>query len=412
VTVSRVLDAGLFTAVLLVPFAHLSPFAIPGRVALVAAGVAGLVLAFREARRPVGSLVEGAFLLFVALSAASVLVSVDLDASGRAASKVLLRQLVLFLLVAGFAREAERRRSVAAALGLSGLFLAFDTTLLFAGGTRNVFGGLTGRGLDYNTLCMLLLPALAALLALSTAARKPGESAGWGAAAALVTAASWATFSRIGWGALVILVAAFVFASRGRRARPLAAVVAGTLLFLAFFRDPRPYLTVTDNDRFLVSWEEELTPAMTKRMALRDVLTMNSRLEYAWEPSLRLVAGRPFLGAGYGPETFAKVVPRDRRVLFHEHSAVLAVAVQSGVPAALAFGTVLLALAARLGRSVLRAVVENADDALRAGLLATVVGVHLFQGLGEPVNSHQMGLQLAIVAGLAVALPCRREGAA
>ncbi len=408
---ARVFGVGLFAAVVLIPLAHLSLFAIPGRVALVAAGVAGLVLAVRERRRPVGTVVEAAFLLFVVLSAASVLVSVDVVASGRAASKVLLRQLVLFLLVAGLAREGERRRSVAAALGLSGLLLAFDAALLWAGETRNVFGGLTGRGLDYNTLCMLLLPALAALLALATAVQTPGGAAAWGTAAALVTAASWATFSRIGWGALVLLVATFAFASRGRWARPLAAVAAGTLLFLALFRDPLAYLTVTDNDRFLVSWEEELTPEMTKRMALRDVLTMNSRLEYAWVPALRLVAERPLLGAGYGPETFAKVVPRDRRVLFHEHSALLAVAVQSGVPAALALGTVLLALAAGLGRPALRAFVGSADDALRAGLLAAVVGVHLFQGLGEPVNGRQMGLQLAVVAGLAVALP-RPGGAA
>lgn len=402
---SRVLDAGLFAAVLLVPIAHLSPFAIPGRIALVSAAVAGIVLALREGRRPVGLLVEGAFLLFVALSAASVLSSVDVITSGRAASKVLLRQLVLFLLVAGFARESGSRRSIVVALGLSGLLLAFDAALLYAADTRSVFGGLTGPGLDYNTLCMLLLPPLAALLALATAAGTAREAGAWGAGAALVTAAAWATFSRIGWGALVILVATFVLASRGRRARPLASAAAGTLLFFALFHDPRAFVTVTDNDRFLVSWEEELTPEMTKRMSLRDVLTMNSRLEYAWEPSISLVAKRPLLGAGYGPETFAKVVPRDRRVLFHEHSAILAVAVQSGIPAALAFGVALLALVADLGRPAAGKGVASADDALRAGLLSVVVGVFLFQGLGEPVNGRQMGLQLAIVTGLAVALP-------
>ena len=266
--------------------------------------------------------------------------------------------------------------------------------------------------MDYNTLCMLLLPALAALLALSAGEDGAREAAAWGGAAALVTAAAWATFSRIGWGALAILLAAFVLSCRGRRIRPLLAAAAGTLLFLALFRDPRPYLTITDNDRFLVSWEEELTPEMTKPMGLRDILTMNSRLEYAWVPSLRLVRQRPLLGAGYGPETFAKVVPREGRILFHEHSAFLAVAVQSGLPAAIAFAVALLALVADLGRRALREGVRIPEDALGAGILAALVGVYLFQGIGEPVNGGLMGLQLAVVAGLGVALSHRAEEAA
>lgn len=408
----RLLDAALFAAVLLVPFLHVAPFAVPGRVALVAAGAAGLVLALREGRRGVGTVAEGAFLLFVALSAASVLVSVDVVASGRAASKLLLRQLVLFLLVAGFAREATTRRSVATALGLSGLLLAGETAVLHVAGIRNVFGGLTGDGLDYNTLCMLLLPPLGALLALAASAEAPAGAIGWGAAAAFVTAAAWATFSRIGWAALVILVATFLLAARGRRRVPLLSALAGTLLFASLFRDPAALVTVTDNDRFLVTWTEELTPEMTKAVSLRDVVTMNSRLEYAWLPAARLVAERPLLGAGYGPDTFAKVVPRQGRLLTHEHNAFLAVAVQSGLPAAIAFGAALLALVALLARRLLGAADRGFDAALAAALLATLVGFHLFQGLGEPVNGRQMGLQLAVVAGLAIALEGKREEAA
>ena len=158
-TARRVLEAGLFVTILLLPLKGVPPLGVAGRVGLVAACVAGVFLYFRDRPKPAGLLAEAAFVVFVALSAASVLVSVDPGSSLRWASKVLLRQLVLFLLVAGLARERGLARPVTIALGLSGLLLALESAALWMVESRNVFGGLTGPGMDYNTCLLYTSPS-------------------------------------------------------------------------------------------------------------------------------------------------------------------------------------------------------------------------------------------------------------
>lgn len=405
----RVMEAGLLGYLVLLPVTQLEPFPVVSRVLLVGSALAGFLVALLRRLRPPRSAIVGVFAVYVALSAVSALTAVDPFESSRQVSKMLLRQTAVFLLVAGLFGDPARRRRLAGALSISGLALMNVCLLLLLFGVSSPFGGLTGPAMDYNSLCMFLVPTSAFLLAFLANASSRLEVGVWGALAVVLGASMLATFSRIGWAASLLLLLIWAAADARGRGRVLVAAAGGALLFVLWLPDASALVTVTDNDRFLLEKDAPLNEEYLKPMTWRDVATMNARLEYAWKPALALIGARPLLGSGYGAETFSHVVPRAGPVLFHEHNALLAVGVQSGLGAMAAYAALLVLVVLRLARRLRGRDAEPFDRLLRVALLAAMVAEYLFQGLGEPTNNGRMGILFAALAGLTVVLPPPEE---
>ncbi len=394
---------GAFLAyVVLLPLVQVPPFPVVTRVLLVASAIATLVLAWQRRSRPPFGPIAGWLSAFVVLSALSVLTSFDVLRSGQAASKFLLRQLVVFWIASTLLMDLARRRRFVRALVLSGIVLVGACAWLYAGGGPSVFGGLQGPGLDYNSVCMLLVPMVPfAFASLEAGTGRSGRAFGLVSAVILVGAAI-GTYSRIGWGALLVAITvSALLGGNGRRV--IAASAVALALFVVVAPDLSAIGTITDNDRFLVKETLELESTDLKKATWRDVVTFNHRLEYAWRPALAIALRHPLLGAGYGPATFEALAPRDAGpVLMHEHSAFLAVAVQSGFPALVAYVGLLTAVLARLARLHPGTAF---DAALVVALVAAVLSEYVFQAIGEPTNNTRMGILFAALAGLASAVP-------
>jgi len=404
---------GLLAYLVLLPISHASPWQLPTRILLGAAALGGLtaVMARGEIRVP-RTWIVGLFMLLVAIASISVLASSDLVASGAAASKVLLRCLVVLLLVACAPPEPARWRRIGIALATSALALSVVSLGLAAGGVRNPWGGVVGPLFDYNSLCMFLIPTLPFVIAL---AQEPGAGMGrsfWTLGATVITTAIFLSFSRIGWAAFAVLIAFLWLAHRASRRTLLVTVAAGAALFLVLAPDLRRVASVTDNSRFLTTTNLEPDASVMKTMRWKDVLTFNDRLEYAWVPALRIVREHPLMGGGYGPTTFARLAESNGPLLMHEHNAVLAVAVQSGVAAALAYLALLVLLVVATSKATRTSEARTqGEHLLLVALLAALVAEYVFQGIAEPTNNGRMGILFAALAALAARMvtPSDRE---
>jgi O-antigen ligase len=397
---------GLIAYIVLLPLSHVSPWQIPTRILLIAAASGGLVAVFERGEISFPrSWIVGLFMLYAAISALSALVSTDVTASGAAVSKVLLRSLVVFLLVACAPREPARWRRLGLALATSALALSVVSLGLAAADVRNPWGGLVGPLFDYNSLCMFLIPTLPfAFQAASQAAGRVGRVF-WTLAATVVTTAVFLSFSRIGWAAFAVLVVVLFLFDRPGRPRVALASLGGLALFVLLVPDLRQIAAVTDNTRFVVTGDLEPSASVMKQLRLKDLGTFNDRLEYAWKPALAIVREHPWLGGGYGPSTFERLTPSDQPRLSHEHDALLSVAVQSGVFAAAAYAALLVVCVARVGSRLRRlGPIAQAARASLIALLGAFVAEYVFHGLAEPTNNGRMGILFAALTGLAAAL--------
>jgi O-antigen ligase len=399
VACERVAVGGVLLFVTLLPFLHLSgPVRLAYRYSLVVATIAWTAACVLQRRVVLPrSAVLPAAAAFVAVSFLSVLTSYDPASSLHAFSRFALRGLVLCVLVAALFREETRQRWLAAAIATSGLLFAGSAALLFSIGTRNPWGGLVGLELDYNSLCMWLLPTLP--FALSLAPPAPGGRWTWTLAAAALLLSIAMSFSRIGWVATACALVLWAWLQPARRATLALATAFPLTLFLLAGPPLANAVTVTDNHRFLLD-ETHLDASVMKRMSWYDVFTLNDRLEFATLPALDVLRRRPWLGAGYGPGTFAAVAEGDV-LLSHEHNILLAVGVQSG-GLGIAAAVVLVALALRAAWRTRRQ--PGSRGALAAAVLVAVVAEYVVQGLGEPNFNTRMGILLFVLAGLAAAL--------
>jgi len=370
-------DVGFLVYVALLPFEHLAGVRPILRVALVAACAAGL---FLFDRRPVSG-IEALFALFLLGSSLSIPFAESAGDSLHEASRALTRQAAAFLLASRLFSRGDRRDALARTLAASSLLLTAVCLALWIAGERNPWGGLTGPGMGYNSVAMLLVPAAAFLPLLGGAAAF--------ALATAVAAAILGTVSRIGWGALVVLAAVWFVRERERRRAVAAGLALAAGLFLALLPSVGALARITDNHALSKGAEADM-----RTMAAADLLTMNDRLTYAWKPALALFRARPIAGWGYGPGTFRRNVPG--AALPHEHSAFLSVAVQSGllglVPYLALLGAVLARLVTRTGP-------------LATAFLGAVTATYLFHALGEPTNNGPSGILFAILAGMTAALP-------
>jgi O-antigen ligase len=401
---------GLLAYLVLLPISHEWLWQVPTRFLLVAAACGGLVAVFTrgEIRFP-RTWIVGLFMLFVVISSCSVLSSFDLRASGAAASKVLLRCLVVFLLVACAPREPMRWRRLGAALAISALLLSAISFSLAVGGVGNPWGGLVGPGFDYNSLCMFLIPTLPFAFSAASQAGDRAERWLWTLAAGGVTIVVYLSFSRIGWAAFLIMAAMLWWLDRPGRRRLAGASLAGLAVFLAFTPDLSQIVSVTDNTRFIATRELEPDEADMKAMHWKDLVTFNDRFRYAWKPALAIIREHPWLGAGYGPTTFDRLLGDTRLHLTHEHNSLLSVAVQSGVLAAATYAALLLLCVVRVGSALRRA--RPGADPRRAALVAlaaALVAEYAVHGLAEPLNDGRMGSG----AGRGRCARMRRSGAA
>jgi O-antigen ligase len=352
-----------------------------------------------------GSGITVLFAATLALGAASVLWSSDLQASWRAVPSGLVSPLIVFLAVAATGPSTADRLRVATALGLSSVALAVTGVSLKLLGVTNPFGGITGPHMDYNTLCMELLAGAPLLFCLAAASSSVRVQSAWTAALAFVLGAVALTHSRIGWLAAMVLVGVLWILVPPERKR-LAALCAGALLVVALlWPGSSSLLEITDNEKLLLDSNATLDASVMKPLGWREVLTFNNRLDYAWKPAFELVAQRPWTGWGFGPGTFRRLTSGRQPVLGHEHNALLALAVQSGVPAAALWLACVVAVGVRSVRAARRSPPFTADAVLGACIAAAVVAEFLVQGIGEPVANKYMGTMFAALAGLAVALP-------
>jgi O-antigen ligase len=391
--------AGVLLFIVLLPFLHLGgSVRVTYRYSLVVAAIAGVAAALLRGRVDVPrSPILAAALAFGAVSFLSVLTSHDPGASLAAFSRFALRGLVACVLVAALFRDDRRQRWLAAAIATSGLVFAGSAALLFLDGVRNPWGGLTAVDLDYNSLCMWLLPTLPFALALAPPA--PEGRFSWTLAAGALLLAIAMTFSRIGWVATACALVLWAWLQPGRRAALALTTALPLTLFLLAGPPLANAITVTDNHRFLLD-ESHLDARVMKRMSWYDVFTLNDRLEFAILPALDVVRRHPWLGAGYGPGTFAAVAEGHVR-LGHEHNTLLAVGVQSGLLGVLA-AVALVGLVLRGSWRALRG--SGPRGALGAAVLVAVVAEYVVQGLGEPNFNTRMGILFYVLAGLAAAL--------
>ncbi|MFI5143739.1 MAG: O-antigen ligase family protein [Thermoanaerobaculales bacterium] len=402
---------GLLAYLVLLPLSHAAPWPIPTRILLGAAAVGGLVvvLARGEIRLP-HIWIVGLVMLLVAITSISVFGSTDIVASGAAASKVLLRSLVVFLLVACAPPELARWRRLGIALATSALTLSVVSFGEAAFGVRNPWGGLVGPLFDYNSLCMFLIPTLPFAI---TAAAEPGGKAGrvfWLLGSTVVTTAIFLSFSRIGWAALGVLSAVLWLTGRAGRRILLVAVAGGAALFLLLAPDLRHINSVTDNTRFLATTNVEPDASVMKAMRWKDLFTFNDRLEYAWIPALGIIREHPLLGGGYGPDTFSRLANGKGPLLTHEHNAILAVAVQSGLAAAATYLALLAVLVVATTNAVRsRGAYSPGEHSLLVALLGALLAEYVFQGLGEPTNNGRMGILFAALAGFVASLVTPRD---
>jgi O-antigen ligase len=401
--VDGVAEGGFLAYIALLPLVQVQPLPVVTRVLLVASALACTLGVLRGRLRPALGPIAGWLSAFVVLSSISVLASYDVVRSGTFASKYLLRQLVVFWIAACLLTERARRRRFAMALVVAGLSLSAFSLGLFVRGVPSVFGGLQGPGLDYNSVCMFLIPIVPFAFAFLSAGEGPSGFAFGLASAIALAAVAIGTFSRIGWAALLVVVAVWTALAAFRRLRVVGAAAVALILFVIAVPDLSAVRTITDNDRFLTKKNLILERSDLKSATWTDVVTFNHRLEYAWKPALALAMSHPVFGAGYGAETFGALVPRNGGpILTHEHSAFLAVAVQSGFPALVAY---LGLVGAVLYRTFTVRPRAPFDAALRLAILAAVLAEYVFQAIGEPTNNTRMGILFAALAGLASALP-------
>jgi O-antigen ligase len=408
----RVAEWSLLFSVACLPVSYLAPWSYLSRGALAVAAAAGLVVVFRRGEIEIpDSPITLALMLFVVVSTASVIWSVDPYLSAEAVSSVLLRVVVVFLLVACAPRDPARLKRLAMALALGGLFLASVCLVLLLGGVRNPWGGVTGPSIGYNPTCMLLLLTGSFVLCLALEEmRRNRPSWRWRVAWVVTLTTILLTFSRIGWLALVVLLAVWWgFSNRLQRRFLVASCCIAIAVFVVVVPDFGRVLSVTDNSRFLAEDGAELDASLMKSMRWMDLVTMNDRATYAWKPAWAIIRSHPILGAGYGPSTFLRLTPSETPLLLHEHNTLLSVTVQSGVVGLAAFVALLVVLV----RSLLAGLKTNASsrNPLHRGLgiavLAAILSEYVVHGLGEPINNGKLAVMLAILAAIATILVTR-----
>ncbi|MCD4751212.1 MAG: O-antigen ligase family protein [Thermoanaerobaculales bacterium] len=388
----------------LILFPCSGPAGVAARVTLMIAGGAGVLavlllggLPWR--RHPI----VVAMLTFLIVSEVSAVLSVVPTASAEDSTKTLLRMLVVALLLICAVPKPEgdfvRARRTAQALVVGGLLLAATGWGMWFGGFQTHWGGLVGP-LHYNEICMVLVPILS--LAFAFLVTKPSW---WHflICTVLMTTALM-TFSRIGWVAIAVLVVLWFWAApKGRRWFVATATLGGaTLALVVAGPNIAHFDTVVDNAILLrEDSTTELDGRVMKTMNIMDLVTLNDRLDYAWKPALRLISERPLFGWGYGTSTFAHLTLGDGPLLGHEHNAVLAIAVQSGLVGVVAW---LFWLAVLLWRGWMSRRLDGHDPKrwLLTGVAIAVVAEYLVQGLGEPVGNYRMGVLLVVLSAIVV----------
>ena len=399
---------GLLFSVAFLPVSYLAPWSYLTRGALAVAAAAGLVVVLRRGEIEIpNSPITLILMLFVVVSTASVFWSIDPYESSRAVSKVLLRIVVVFLLIACASREPARLKRLSMALALGGLVLASVCLVSLFGGVRNPWGGITGPSIGYNRVCMLLLPTGSFVLCFALEELKLNRQSWlWRVAWVVTLTAILLTFSRIGWLALVVLLLVWWCFSDGRQQRfLLASFSVAIAVFLIVVPDLGQVFSVTDNNRLLMEDGAELDASMMKPMRWMDLITVNDRATYAWKPAWTIIRDHPILGAGYGP-TFARLIPSETPLLNHEHNALLSVTVQTGIVGLLVFAALLVVLVRSLSRNLKKT--SRSDSflhrALAIAVLAAILSEYVVHGIGEVTNNGRFGVILAILAAIATVL--------
>ncbi len=378
----------------------------------------GIALVFEQFRQPALSwrawMVPAALLAWIAtqwLAPFAAVASFDRWATG---------ELFVRLLVYGSAFAAARRvtreersaQRLILALLVLGIFEAAYGLVQYLTGWQKILWyervyyreSATGTYVNHNHLAgfleMVIPFAVArALLALPRAGNHRGHGAVGKAAmffflAAVLVLAVVFSESRMGLIACVgsLLAMAAVLRLRGRNpAAPHRALNAGLILLLLaasaalmFWMGPEPVFM-----RFAELPERQGPGAAGGRLAV-------------WEDTLQLIGERPLAGIGLGgfEAAYTKVQTVDVSAqVDYAHSDYLQAAAEIGVPAALLFWAMILALAARTTRAcwlpasrARQAIVLGASGALAALLLHSLTDFNLY----IPAN----GLLFAVVLGL------------
>jgi O-antigen ligase len=191
-------------------------------------------------------------------------------------------------------------------------------------------------------------------------------------------------------------VAVAVTVAPARRSVLVAAI--GGVAAAVLLSSPTELFRVSDTER-LVTAPDGSFPV--KWLDWHDLITVNRRLEHAWQPAFAMVRERPVLGGGYGGGTFRRL-RSTAAGLAHEHSAYLAAAVQSGLLGLACWLALLGALVLRLTRMLI--LDRLPDRPIVAALLGSIVAGWVVHGIGEPVGNGLMGMLLGPLAGFGVAL--------
>ncbi len=392
----------------LLPVFHLRPWSLLATGCLLgAAGLAAAVAASRRAVVVPDSTVLAFFLIWVALSALSVFVSDEPVTSAHELFRVPAKSLLVLLVIACRPSDEARLRRVAEGLAAGAVAMTSICFALYAIGARNPWGGITGPEVQYSAVCMFLIATVPFVYALAEEASRLRVV--WTCAGAAATAAILLTFSRLGWAAFAAAVTVWLVMSTTGRVRLALTLGVAAVVAAVATPDPAVILRVTDTPRLLGEAHPRFDRSALKPISWHDILTLDDRLEYGWKPAVAIAAAHPVLGAGFGPETFARRNRGGTLVLYHEHNAILSVAVQSGLPAAAAFCGLLAALMVALTRAARRGSARSASE--RRLVLATLTGVlaaYVLNGLGEPANNGRMGILLGALTGLAAVL-CPRK---
>jgi O-antigen ligase len=398
-----VAEAGLLATLMLFPLGWAGADQL-GRIALVVAGVAGMIAVVQLRGLPWrGHPVVVTVLVFLVASEIAAVTSSVPESTAPASTQTLLRMLVVLLLLTSAVPEADlglaRARRAALALVAGGVLLAAVAWALWSVGHRSHWEGLVGP-VHYNVMCMYLVPLISLALCFVISDRWYV----WSVVAIGLIATALMTYSRIGWAALAVLCMVWFIGAPGRMRWAVAGIAgAGLLLAVAIGGlDLGRAASVVDNDELLRRQEPTVLDAtVMKPLGLRDLITLNDRFTYAWAPAWGLSTERPVLGWGYGERTFEILTADTDHLLTHEHNAVLAVAVQSGLAGVAAWLAWVLALIWTAWCARTRA----PDDPARWLLVAVgaaVIAEYGVQGLGEPVANGWMGILLVALSSIAV----------
>jgi O-antigen ligase len=235
----------------------------------------------------------------------------------------------------------------------TGVFVALDAIWLTRYSEENAAGPFGHQNALAGYMVMIMPLASAQLLL----GERPLRRVLHGTALAMMLRALWLSGSR---GGLVAFLASFgvlaIFVPRRRAVAVGAAGLVGLALVVALRGD---LLNMPMMQRFIVLTD------------VKDVDTFQWRQEQ-WAIFIQRIGERPWLGTGSDVDESLRDMDRAQTA----HNAFLALSVKSGIPSAVAWGFVLIALLWRSVGGVLRSITSQ-EKAFWVGALSFLVGLIL-----------------------------------